>query len=81
MAGRLKLYLVKCLRELVAVPKDQLVASRYEKFRRMGVFLEGAGDDAGSDPEPAPVAAGASGAVLRGPHRSARASQAEQANG
>ena len=53
MAGRLKLYLVKCLRELVAVPKDQLVASRYAKFRRMGVFLEGAGDDSSADPEPA----------------------------
>jgi acetyl-CoA carboxylase carboxyl transferase subunit alpha len=68
MAGRLKLYLVKCLRELVAVPKDQLVAARYEKFRRMGVFLEGAGDDPASAPESAPAAVGA--AVLRGPHRS-----------
>ena len=40
MASRLKIYLLKCLRELVAMPTDQLVANRYEKFRRMGVFLE-----------------------------------------
>ena len=41
MAARLKLYLVKCLRELVGRTPDELVATRYEKFRRMGVFLEG----------------------------------------
>ena len=29
--------------ELVGQPIDQLVAARYEKFRRMGVFLESAG--------------------------------------
>jgi acetyl-CoA carboxylase carboxyl transferase subunit alpha len=40
MASRLKMYLVKCLRELVGEPLDELVASRYEKFRRMGEFLE-----------------------------------------
>jgi acetyl-CoA carboxylase carboxyl transferase subunit alpha len=84
MAGRLKLYLVKCLRELTALPKDQLVAARYEKFRRMGVFLEGAGEDSSSDPEPAPAAA-APATVLRGPHRSAQgsahASQSEQSSG
>lgn len=40
MAGRLKMYLIRSIRELLARPKDQLVASRYEKFRRMGVFLE-----------------------------------------
>jgi hypothetical protein len=28
----------KYLRELTAMPIDQLVASRHEKFRRMGVF-------------------------------------------
>jgi len=41
MAARLKQYLVKTLRELLAQPLDQLVAARYDKFRRMGVFLEG----------------------------------------
>jgi acetyl-CoA carboxylase carboxyl transferase subunit alpha len=66
MAGRLKLYLVKCLRELTAIPKDQLVASRYEKFRRIGVFVEGASGEPA--PEPEPAGAGAN-SVLRGPHR------------
>jgi acetyl-CoA carboxylase carboxyl transferase subunit alpha len=41
MASRLKMYLLRCVRELVAKPVDELVDSRYEKFRRMGVFLEG----------------------------------------
>ena len=41
MANRLKLYLLKCLRELVGVPTDKLLAARYDKFRRMGKFLEG----------------------------------------
>ena len=40
MALRLKIYLIRCLRELVGKPTDQLLAARYEKFRRMGVFLE-----------------------------------------
>jgi acetyl-CoA carboxylase carboxyl transferase subunit alpha len=40
MAARLKQYLVRQLRELVGQPADQLIAARYEKFRRMGVFLE-----------------------------------------
>ena len=40
MASRLKIYLRKCLRELVGKPIDQLLEERYEKFRRMGVFLE-----------------------------------------
>ncbi|MBX9787737.1 MAG: acetyl-CoA carboxylase carboxyltransferase subunit alpha [Pirellulales bacterium] len=41
MANRLKMYLVGALRELVGRPVDKLVERRYEKFRRMGVFLEG----------------------------------------
>jgi len=40
IANVLKIYLNKMLRELVKLPVDQLVAERYEKFRRMGVFLE-----------------------------------------
>lgn len=40
MAGRLKMYLLRGLRELVGKPVDQLLAQRYEKFRRMGMFLE-----------------------------------------
>jgi acetyl-CoA carboxylase carboxyl transferase subunit alpha len=41
MANRLKIYLRKILRELTAVPIDKLVEGRYQKFRRMGIFLEG----------------------------------------
>jgi acetyl-CoA carboxylase carboxyl transferase subunit alpha len=40
MATKLKTYLLRTLRELVAQPVDALVNARYEKFRRMGVFLE-----------------------------------------
>ncbi|HEY2827585.1 MAG TPA: acetyl-CoA carboxylase carboxyltransferase subunit alpha [Pirellulales bacterium] len=40
MALRLKIYLLRALRELVGRPADQLLANRYEKFRRMGVFFE-----------------------------------------
>jgi acetyl-CoA carboxylase carboxyl transferase subunit alpha len=40
MASRLKMYLIKCLRELSNVPAEKLIASRYEKFRAMGKFLE-----------------------------------------
>jgi acetyl-CoA carboxylase carboxyl transferase subunit alpha len=41
MAARLKMYLVKTLRELVDQPTDQLLAARYEKFRGMGQYLDG----------------------------------------
>lgn len=40
MAGRLKVFLIKTLKELQSIPLDELLESRYEKFRRMGVFLE-----------------------------------------
>lgn len=40
MAARLKMYLLRNLRELTGKPLDQLVNARYEKFRRMGKFLE-----------------------------------------
>ena len=40
MALRLKIYLIRALRELVGKPTDKLLAARYDKFRRMGVFLE-----------------------------------------
>jgi acetyl-CoA carboxylase carboxyl transferase subunit alpha len=43
MAQRLKLYLAKSLRELVGISADQLLADRYQKFRRMGVFTDGNG--------------------------------------
>lgn len=40
MATRLKSYLVKSLQELIQLPVDELVDRRYDKFRRIGVFLE-----------------------------------------
>ncbi|MGE3809830.1 MAG: acetyl-CoA carboxylase carboxyltransferase subunit alpha [Gemmataceae bacterium] len=40
MAARMKMYLLKCLRELVGTRPDVLLEKRYEKFRRMGVFVE-----------------------------------------
>lgn len=54
MAARMKMYLVKCLKELVGQKPDVLVDKRYNKFRQMGVFLEGAvagsSDDSPFDP-------------------------------
>ncbi len=41
-AAELKLFLAKTLRELSNTPTDELVQKRYEKFRHMGVFFEGA---------------------------------------
>ncbi len=40
MAARLKIYLLKTIRELVGRPIDQLLDARYAKYRRMGEFLE-----------------------------------------
>jgi acetyl-CoA carboxylase carboxyl transferase subunit alpha len=40
MAARLKSYLIKSLEELNQLTPDELVSNRYEKFRRMGVYLE-----------------------------------------
>jgi len=40
MASRLKIYLLKTLRELIRLPTDQLLTQRYEKFRRIGPYLE-----------------------------------------
>ena len=44
MAARLKIYLLKCLRELVGTKTEKLLENRYDKFRRMGVYLEQADD-------------------------------------
>jgi acetyl-CoA carboxylase carboxyl transferase subunit alpha len=49
MAARLKIYLLKCLRELAGAPPERLVERRYEKFRHMGVFLEQAVEDPGDN--------------------------------
>lgn len=39
-AARVKMYLIRTLRELQKLPMDALLAARYEKFRRMGEFLQ-----------------------------------------
>ncbi len=41
-ASRLKMFLRNHLRHLTSLPKSELVENRYQRFRRMGVFLEGA---------------------------------------
>jgi acetyl-CoA carboxylase carboxyl transferase subunit alpha len=40
-AGRMGMFLRNTLRELVAIPTDELVEQRYQRFRRMGAFIEG----------------------------------------
>jgi len=40
MAGRLKMYLIKTLRDLLKLPTDELLSQRYEKFRAIGEFNE-----------------------------------------
>jgi acetyl-CoA carboxylase carboxyl transferase subunit alpha len=40
MAARLKMYLQKSLRELKQFDLNTLLTNRYDKFRRMGVFLD-----------------------------------------
>lgn len=47
MAFRLKSYLVRTLRELARLPADKLLDQRYERFRRIGPYIE-AGDTAGA---------------------------------
>ena len=42
MAARMKTYLTKTLRELQKLPTDDLLAQRYEKFRRMGPYIDAA---------------------------------------
>lgn len=46
MAARLKSYLLKTLNQLTTQPANELIGQRYEKFRRMGVFLDSATDSA-----------------------------------
>ena len=41
MANTLKTYLLRYIRELRLVPRDDLLEGRYQKFRRMGVFEQG----------------------------------------
>jgi acetyl-CoA carboxylase carboxyl transferase subunit alpha len=41
MANRMKIFLLRTLRELLAKPIEQLLAARYQKFRVMGEVYEG----------------------------------------
>ncbi len=70
-AARLKAYLRQTLRELAAKPIDRLVEERYQKFRRMGVYLEGGQANGHSLPESEAVSANASPTTASGdlPHR------------
>ncbi len=58
MAARMKMYLLKCLRELVGTSPDQLVDKRYEKFRRMGVYFDRAFEAGQTGAETAPAESG-----------------------
>jgi acetyl-CoA carboxylase carboxyl transferase subunit alpha len=49
MANTLKTYLLRYLRELRKLPAAELLEQRYQKFRRMGVFVEGANGDGSSN--------------------------------
>jgi acetyl-CoA carboxylase carboxyl transferase subunit alpha len=69
MANRLKTYLRGTLRELCAKPATELVESRYEKFRRMGIFLEGSAESSATQ-------AGENQSI-RPPHQTAVTSDAE----
>lgn len=40
MAARLRRYFIKNLKELAAVETEQMLSDRYDKFRKIGVFLE-----------------------------------------
>jgi acetyl-CoA carboxylase carboxyl transferase subunit alpha len=40
MASRVKMYLIKTLRELQKLPTEELLSQRYDKFRKIGPFLE-----------------------------------------
>ena len=51
-AMRVKQYLLRSLRELLAKSPDQLLDGRYEKFRRMGVFLEAPATGNGQPDDP-----------------------------
>jgi len=53
MATQVKSYLRTALRELVGQPTERLLEARYQKFRRMGVFLEGGSGDSQALPSPA----------------------------
>lgn len=50
-ASRLKTFLIRSIRELFDLPRENLLDRRYNKFRKIGVFLEG---DETSNGQPSP---------------------------
>jgi acetyl-CoA carboxylase carboxyl transferase subunit alpha len=51
-ASNLKSFLLRSLRELKSIPLDTLLERRYEKYRKIGVFVESvASTEPGSDPQ------------------------------
>ena len=71
-ASNLKSFLLRALRELTDVPLDDLLDRRYEKYRKIGVFVESALplDDrepgAVTSPHPAPDHSPAAGLRVNG---------------
>lgn len=53
-AMSLKAFLNRSLRDLVAIPRDQLLTRRYDKFRRIGVFEERAAVEPPAAGQPVP---------------------------
>ncbi|MDG3002182.1 acetyl-CoA carboxylase carboxyltransferase subunit alpha [Paludisphaera mucosa] len=51
MAATLKQFLLRNLRRLIQVPKDELLDRRYAKYRKIGVFLEEAPEPSLLDPQ------------------------------
>lgn len=43
IAGKMKSFLKKTLKELVALPMDELLENRYQRFRKIGVFQDTSG--------------------------------------
>jgi acetyl-CoA carboxylase carboxyl transferase subunit alpha len=59
MSRQLKSYLIRALRSLQNVPIDKLLDDRYQKFRRMGVYLERQLEPAAAEPKKDEIAADA----------------------
>jgi acetyl-CoA carboxylase carboxyl transferase subunit alpha len=76
-AFRVKQYLLRTVRELSALSPDELLAGRYEKFRRMGVFLE----SAAASRLPGDSSAGGDNGEPHGPQRSAKAGRGTSSRG
>jgi acetyl-CoA carboxylase carboxyl transferase subunit alpha len=45
-ASAVKSYLIRSLREIAEAPRSELLSRRYDKYRKIGVFLEGTGSEA-----------------------------------